>query len=653
MEEGAADAGVTDQDDKPTSSSAAAAATTAPFTIIILTMNRLSSLQRLVQSLQMTDYGRYHQESTETETTATNAIWIDLVLRIDRPTAAASKETWQMHRNVVEWATTNLQLPQPSSDPQPNPWPWGNVTVHISNRSLGLRQAWLDAWVPPSTLLPSYTNTLLLARPPSNNASNLVQREPRAIILEDDITVSPLWYTWVNTMHDRYGHLPDLAGISLQRQGLVARQSSPQKNVRHHHHPQSSSIHNSSHSGGEPFLYQLIGSIGFSPIPRVWRDFVDFAHCSLCSGSSIATPGLQPWAWYQALDQRHMWTQHMIYYMQQRSLYTLYQFPTPPRQALAAHWREKGEHFGQTLGADFELVTDLGQLNLDGHVTSSSLTRYDFGMSPVDSKKTLRTAIITCAVNKDYTFDTYETFVGTLRHFYDGPILMMISNQADEQVRSFLHQHNVQTHETQEGRTWEAFNRFRFEFYKDSCSEDRYDWCLTIDFRDSIFQANPFDWPPLVSGDKDAFFFPHNRPWRRDNPEGGWHFMELGKCRYASLDMKAQWEVSVADQPLINAGGFYGRPTAFAAIQGLLLRPEMQLCNDQIVLNVGLYHNMTNLRYQVFPQGHGPINNIAWTSVYNLLNGVYRGRDCLVTAIAHQYNEERNRLPPSNQNCQT
>ena len=54
-----------------------------------------------------------------------------------------------------------------------------------------------------------------------------------------------------------------------------------------------------------------------------------------------------------------MWTQYFIYFTVRNNLFTLYQ--TLPRgETLAAHWREKGEHFnGKNVGKDFELAVEV------------------------------------------------------------------------------------------------------------------------------------------------------------------------------------------------------------------------------------------------------------------------------------------------------
>ena len=69
----------------------------------------------------------------------------------------------------------------------------GNGTVKpvIFQKNHGLRSAWFDAWYPKPD-------------------------DEYAIIIEDDLEVSPFWYTWLKKAWTHYGQREDLAGIALQ-----------------------------------------------------------------------------------------------------------------------------------------------------------------------------------------------------------------------------------------------------------------------------------------------------------------------------------------------------------------------------------------------------------------------------------------------------
>lgn len=137
------------------------------FTIIILTMNRLNSLQRLVKSLMHPDcqYTKFNMK-------------VNVEFHIDRPKNNNTSESWL---DLIRW-TSKLS------------WPYGSVKSLVARENMGLRDAWFHAWRP-------------------------VDEDDRAIILEDDVEVSPPWFNWVNKAYDVYSHEEEVAGFSLQRQG--------------------------------------------------------------------------------------------------------------------------------------------------------------------------------------------------------------------------------------------------------------------------------------------------------------------------------------------------------------------------------------------------------------------------------------------------
>ena len=138
------------------------------FRIVILTMNRLHSLKRLVGSLmdEGCQYGNFGEA-------------VNIEFHIDRP-KDGGKDSWF---ETISWAS-NLT------------WPYGEVNAVVAKENLGLRDSWFNAWRPDGD-------------------------DERAIILEDDVEVSKLWYLWVNGAYDAYGQNSDVAGFSLQRQNVI------------------------------------------------------------------------------------------------------------------------------------------------------------------------------------------------------------------------------------------------------------------------------------------------------------------------------------------------------------------------------------------------------------------------------------------------
>ena len=250
------------------------------FKIHIITMNRAKSLQRLLDSLKKADYAGDR---------------VEIYIHIDKS---------DDNRDCIKVAE--------SFD-----FSHGKVTIEVAEQNNGLRNAWFRAWYP--------------------------KENERAIILEDDIEVSPQWYFWLNKAWQAYGERDDLAGISLQRQTLVPQKPRKQMEIVNNH---------------KPFLYRLVGSIGFSPHWKQWRAFLNWIHSVDTTTVDVKTPGLITSDWLDNLDRRHMWTQYFIWFCKQHDLYTLY-VNLPEQKTLAAHMREKGKHFDKTEGRDFALATQV------------------------------------------------------------------------------------------------------------------------------------------------------------------------------------------------------------------------------------------------------------------------------------------------------
>lgn len=195
----------------------------------------------------------------------------------------------------------------------------GKYAIRYPTESWGLANAWYNAWDPT---LPN----------------------ERAIILEDDITLSPFWYIWLKQAWNSYDSRTDLAGISLQRQSLI-----PYTN---NHKFKSKEIVN----GHLPFLYPLVGSIGFSPHPQIWREFLRWVRADANQARDVFIPGIITSDWWESQnDRRNMWTQHFVYFCLQRELFTLY-INLPTGVTLASHSRAIGVHSKVDRGRDFPIM---------------------------------------------------------------------------------------------------------------------------------------------------------------------------------------------------------------------------------------------------------------------------------------------------------
>jgi len=250
------------------------------FKIHVLTMNRAKSLQRLLVSLENSEYDDFT---------------VEVYIHIDKSND---------NQGCIRVARTFK-------------FSHGAVAIEVAEQNSGLRDSWFNAWYP--------------------------KEEERAVIFEDDMEVSPLWFKWLSKAWDAYSDRKDLAGISLQIQTLKA------KNPHHN---------NWNPSSKGSFLYRIPGSWGFSPHPLQWKSFLDWIRGQDLNTLDVSTPGLITSDWWQQLDHRGMWTQYYIYFCVQHDLFTLYA-NLPERKTLTAHWREKGVHTPTSEGPDFPLASTI------------------------------------------------------------------------------------------------------------------------------------------------------------------------------------------------------------------------------------------------------------------------------------------------------
>jgi hypothetical protein len=538
-------------------------------TIIILSMDRFESLQRLVTSLQSAVYNN-HQDI------------LDLTIRFDRP--PASKYPYQ------KWIE-NVQNFRDSLD-----WKHGTVRISIAPQTLGLAEAWFQAWHPNSD-------------------------EERAVIFEDDLEVSPVWYQWLKGAHDAYGRdRDDLAAFSLSHQELVPLKTSKKTTKGF---PQD-----------EPFMYALLGSHGFSPLARVWREFLGFVKCSRQreGNMTIETPELVTSDWYHyVVSKSSMWTQHFIYFTKHHKMYSIYQFPHD--KALAAHWQEKGEHFdGKTRGRNYPLIQK-GDISMK---FPKDLKKFDWGANEVLVNTTVLPPVVMSAAI-GYPLDRFEAFVGSLRRYYAGDIWLLISSKTAADVREYLHQQKVKTVETEErlaapaSKEWERMNRSRFTFFVSVCNATRYSLCLTTDFRDSIFQANPFQFigenNMEVSASSVLDLHEHRTVMN------SWHFDGMVIC-----GLYNEYRYFLEGKMIINGGSMIGSPLAFQQLN-YYMNDKWKTCNDQVTLNILARANLLqNITLRVHPQGQGVMNVLGYGGeVIRDSNGRFLNSNCLVSPVVHQY----------------
>ena len=263
--------------------------------VIVMTFDRASSLQILLDSLDTLELDGDR---------ATIEIWIDRS-QVNTPggLGTVNNDTLHMAR------TFN--------------WSRGETRVHVHARHAGIYGQWIDTWRPREG-----THEL-------------------ALLLEDDLSVSPFAYRWLRAAHNKYQSRTDIAGYTLQSEGV-----NNAKNGATISRP----------AGQAVFFYKLIGSWGFAPHPDSWRGFQDWYH------TQKDNPGFHPYVsnaaqvtnWYKGFEKQHkahtMWTMWHIYYSDYKNLYTVYSniikvvrddenvFLSENRQEPGLHFHGKGKN---------------------------------------------------------------------------------------------------------------------------------------------------------------------------------------------------------------------------------------------------------------------------------------------------------------------
>ncbi|KAL3906502.1 MAG: hypothetical protein SGILL_009244, partial [Bacillariaceae sp.] len=476
-------------------------------------------------------------------------------------------------------------------------WKHGKIRIALAPQTLGLAEAWFQAWSPESDM-------------------------DRAVIFEDDLEVSPLWYQWLKGAHDAYGQSRDDVGaFSLSHQELVPLKTSKKTTKEF---PKD-----------QPFMYALLGSHGFSPVGGVWTEFLEFVNCSgqRQGNMTIETPGLITSDWYHSIVKRDsMWTQHWIYFSKHRNLYSIYQFPAD--KTLTAHWQEKGEHFdGKTKGQNYPLIQK-GDISLN---FPTKLKKFDWGANEIIDTTPLPPVVMSAAIG--YPLDRFEAFVGSLRKFYRGDVFLLISKDAEDDVRRYLVEQNVKTVETNASlamhasEEWERINRSRFSFFVSVCNATTYSLCLTTDFRDSLFQADPFksiDDSFLQPGAPSILHLHEHRTVMND-----WHYDLM---RITSCNLYNDYAKYLRDTQIINGGSIIGSPAAYQLLE-YYVTDKWKGCNDQVTMNVVARASMLqNVTVTVHPQGSGAMNVLGYGGeIIRDSTGKFLNSNCLVSPVVHQY----------------
>ncbi|KAL3884479.1 hypothetical protein ACJMK2_024617 [Sinanodonta woodiana] len=260
------------------------------FRIIVIVYNRATSLCRLLDSL---NNAHYFGDAVALH------VWIDRSKNgtIDSSTYGVASDFTFRH---------------------------GQYYIHNQTRHVGIYGQWMGTWYP-------------------NHTSSEF-----AVILEDDLTVSPYFYKWLKLVHMKYDHHSYVNGYSLQ--GISIKHGVKQRGYLDV---------NKAH---KVFLYPILGTWGFSPNNRNWRAFSDWYQEKRRDPKFHPfVPGIHPSEWYKTQlatgKQDHMWSMWFIYYAWLKHELTVYS-NFKGHKGLTINWKEQGLHYSKVKRSKDPLLVD-------------------------------------------------------------------------------------------------------------------------------------------------------------------------------------------------------------------------------------------------------------------------------------------------------
>lgn len=129
-------------------------------------------------------------------------------------------------------------------------WRWqkGATRVHYWKRNVGIIGNWIDTYRP------------------GPHCTNWVNCKEVAMILEDDVDLSPMAYRWIKATTRFFSNRTDLNGLTLSDVSpIIVRGKRSWERLKA---PPKEPV----------FIYHEIGTWGYIPHPKVWRDFQTWFH---------------------------------------------------------------------------------------------------------------------------------------------------------------------------------------------------------------------------------------------------------------------------------------------------------------------------------------------------------------------------------------
>lgn len=186
-------------------------------------------------------------------------------------------------------------------------WKQGPVHVYVQDKHEGIIGQWIYSWRPKLKANTNYSKFPGRDSPGSDDYEI-------GLILEDDLTVSPYAYRWLKAARHHFRKTSNLAGITLQSEGLIVAENGrpfdPDPRVT-----------------GPSFLYKLVGSWGFAPNPENWVKFQEWFRNNKGEVQPYVANILMT-RWYKNFEKRHvsdtMWTMWFIYFCHLNNFNTVY-----------------------------------------------------------------------------------------------------------------------------------------------------------------------------------------------------------------------------------------------------------------------------------------------------------------------------------------
>eukprot|EP01036_Dinobryon_divergens_P031478 gene31478-40880_t len=261
-------------------------------TIRIITMDRPTSLKRLLTSLTKAHYDN-------------DAVHIEFY--VDKPKSAADQTKHQAVIDIVKAFK----------------WKHGSVQRNFEKQNAGIFKMWVRPF-------------------PVKTDESAAQ--PFLMVLEDDIEVSPFFYTWAKNMLLTYAPHAEgnLYGFTIQRSHGIIGTKKGENWVE--------SYHDRNVSTAAPFYrYQLLSTWGQIFFPRHWNAFVNWAVVAKNQvGFKPCVPYLVSNYWYKANPQKiwSIWFNYFVYHSGLTNLYINFNhLSSVTNYALLLNYRENGLHY--------------------------------------------------------------------------------------------------------------------------------------------------------------------------------------------------------------------------------------------------------------------------------------------------------------------